>query len=180
MSTVGVPATRGRRRVRRPWLRALNIAITLVLTVFWWNLYRPQLVGGPAAYAMVSGKSMQSTLEDGDLVITREHPSYHVGEVIAYRVPAGDPHAGLRVVHRIVGGSAAEGYVTRGDNRASVDPWRPAHADVIGSVALRIPYAGSVLSVLREPPVFAWFVGSILLVGLWSISRHRRSEPAAA
>lgn len=175
-----MPATRGRGHVRRPWVRALNIVVTLVLAVFWWNLYRPQLVGGPAAYAMVSGKSMESTLEDGDLVITREHRSYHLGEIIAYRVPAGDPLAGLRVVHRIVGGSAADGYVTRGDNRSSADPWRPRPGDVIGSVALRIPYGGSVMSVLREPPVFTWFVGSIVLVCLWSVSRRRSSEPVTA
>ena len=43
--------------------------------------------------------------------------------------------------------------------RTSVDPWRPRPDDVIGSVALRIPYGGAVLSVLREPPLFAWFVG---------------------
>ena len=175
MSTVGAAASRG-----WPWLRALNIALTLVLAVVWWNLYRPQLVGGPAAYAMVSGTSMESTLQDGDLVITREHGSYHVGDVIAYRVPAGDPHAGLRVVHRIVGGSATAGYITRGDNRSSADPWRPGPGDVIGSVALRIPYAGSVLSVLREPPVFAWFVGSVVLLYLWRVSRRRRSEPVPA
>ncbi len=171
---------RGPGSPRRAWLRALNIALTLVLAVFWWNLYRPQLVGGPAAYAMVSGRSMESTLEDGDLVITREHDSYHVGEIIAYQVPAADPHAGLRVVHRIVGGTAADGYVTRGDHRTSVDPWQPRPDDVIGSVALRIPYAGSVLGVLREPPVFAWFVGSIVLVSLWNLDRRRRSEPVAA
>ena len=163
---------------KQSWLRAVNIVITLVIAVSWWNLYRPQLVGGPAAYAMVSGRSMESTLEDGDLVITREHSSYHVGEIIAYEVPDGDPLAGLRVVHRIVGGSAATGYVTRGDHRTSIDPWRPRPEHVIGSVALRIPYGGSVLSVLREPPVFAWFVGSIVLLGLWNLERRRRSEPA--
>jgi hypothetical protein len=84
------------------------------------------------------------------------------------------------VVHRIVGGSAATGYVTRGDHRTSIDPWRPRPGDVIGSVALRIPYGGTVLSLLREPPLFAWFVGSIVLVALWSIDRRRRSEPVAA
>ena len=92
---------------------------------------------------MVSGRSMESTLEDGDLVITREHSSYHVGEIIAYQVPDGDPMAGLRVVHRIVGGSAADGYVTRGDHRTSVDPWRPRPDDVIGSVARAHPVRGS-------------------------------------
>ncbi len=166
---------RGWAAVERPKLRALNIAITLVLTVFWWNLYRPSLLGGPAEYAVVEGVSMQSTLYDGDLVITRHHDSYHVGEVIAYRVPDGNPNAGLRVVHRIVGGSAEEGYVTQGDNRDEMDPWRPRPDDVMGSVALRIPSAGSVIEVLREPPMFAWFVGSILLAGIWAVSRQRRA-----
>jgi signal peptidase len=176
----GALLARGPGSVSRPWLRALNIALTVLVAVLWWNLYRPQLVGGPAAYAMVSGRSMESTLDDGDLVITREHASYHVGEIIAYEVPAGEPNAGLRVVHRIVGGSAATGFVTRGDHRTSVDPWRPRPADVIGSVALRIPYGGAVLSLLREPPLFAWFVGSIVLVALWNIDRRRRSAPVAA
>ena len=79
-----------------------------------------------------------------------------------------------------MGGSAATGFVTRGDHRTSVDPWRPRPADVIGSVALRIPYrAARCVSLLREPPLFAWFVGSIVLVGLWNIDRRRRSAPVA-
>ena len=151
-----------------------------MLAVFWWNLYRPQLVGGPAAYAIVSGESMESTLDDGDLVVTREHGSYHVGEVIAYEVPAGFGQSGLRVVHRIVGGSAETGYVTKGDNRATADPWRLRHQDVIGGVALRIPFAGSLVGVLRKPPVFAWFIGSIVLTSIWARDRRRRSTTVPA
>jgi signal peptidase I len=173
VATPPVSHRRGWAAVKRPKLRALNIAITLVLAVFWWNLYRPSLLGGPAEYAVVDGVSMESRLHDGDLVVTRHHDAYHVGEIIAYQVPAGDPDAGLRVVHRIVGGSAEEGYVTRGDNRNEIDPWRPRPDDVMGSVALRVPYAGSVIAVLREPAVFAWFVGSILLLGIWSFGRRR-------
>jgi signal peptidase I len=167
-------------RVRQPWRRALNIGLSLVLAVFWWNLYRPQIVGGPAAYAMVSGKSMESTLLDGDLVITREHRSYHVGEVIVFRVPDGDPRAGLAVIHRIVGGSAQTGYLTRGDNRTTADPWMTPQHDVIGSVALRIPYAGSVMVFLGKPPIFAWLLGSIALTTVWAFDRRRRSASVAA
>jgi signal peptidase len=148
----GALLARGPGSVSRPWLRAL-IGLTLLVAALWWNLYRPQLVGGPAAYAMVSGRSMESTLEDGDLVITREHATYHVGEIIAYQVPAGEPNAGLRVVHRIVGGSAATGFVTRGDHRTRIDPWRPPPSDVIGSVALRIPYEERSRPAREPPPV---------------------------
>jgi signal peptidase len=153
----------------------LNIAVTLVLAVFWWNLYRPQFVGGPAGYARVSGESMESTLVDGDLVITREHDSYHVGEVIAYRIPEGNRLAGVGVIHRIVGGSADAGYITQGDNRDTTDPWRPTAREVIGSVALRIPLAGSLVGFLRSPPIFAWFLGSIALTSWWVFDRRRRA-----
>ena len=131
------------------------------------------------SYAMVSGRSMESTLEDGDLVITREHRSYHVGEIIAYR--------GARTATRSPGsGWSTASWADRPPPATSPGVTTapastrggPAPSDVIGSVALRIPYGGSVLSVLREPPVFAWFVGSIVLVALWNLDRRRRSQPA--
>ena len=149
--------------------------MTLVLAVFWWNLYRPQLFGGPAGYAVVEGSSMVPTYNADDLVITREHRAYHVGDVIAFTVPDGAPGAGLHVIHRIVGRTPDGLYVTMGDNRDAVDPWQLASGDVIGSVAVHVPYVGSVVRVLREPPVFAWFVGSVVLVGLWVVDRRRRA-----
>jgi signal peptidase I len=165
-------------RGRRQWLRALNIGVTLVLAVFWWNLYRPQLIGGPAGYAAVEGSSMVPAYRAGDLVITREHSTYHVGEVIAFQVPRGAPGAGLHVIHRIIARTPGGTYVTMGDNRDSVDPWQLTGHDVIGSVAVHVPYVGAVVRVLREPPVFAWFVGSIVLVGLWAVGRRRRAAAA--
>ena len=165
-------------RNRRRWLRGLNIGVTLVLAVFWWNLYRPQLFGGPAGYAAVEGSSMVPTYRAGDLVITREHPTYRVGDVIAFQVPDGSPGAGLNVIHRIIARTPDRLYVTMGDNRDTVDPWQLARRDVIGSVAVHVPYVGSVVRVLREPPVFAWFVGSLVLVGLWVVDRRRRAAAA--
>ena len=84
------------------------------------------------------------------------------------------------MIHRIVHGSAETGYVTRGDNRTTPDPWRLLPGDVIGSVALRLPHVGTFVGVLREPPVFAWFVGSIVLTGLWAVDRRRRLDRVGA
>lgn len=173
--TTTLPA---RRWTRRRWLRALNIGVTLVLAVFWWNLYRPQLFGGPAGYASVEGSSMLPNYHAGDLVITREHRTYRIGDVIAFEVPAGSPGAGLHVIHRIIARTPDGLYVTMGDNRDTVDPWQLAGSDVIGSVAVHVPYVGSVIRVLREPPVFAWFVGSLVLAGLWVVDRRRRAASA--
>jgi hypothetical protein len=44
--------------------------------------------------------------------------------------------------------------------------------DVIGSVAVRMPVAGAVVRVLREPPVLAWLLGSIALASLWWLERR--------
>jgi signal peptidase I len=175
VTTVSSARPRGRRR----WLRALNIGVTLVLAVFWWNLYRPQLFGGPAGYAVVEGSSMEPAYHAGDLVITREHRTYRVGDVIAFEVPAGSAGGGLHVIHRVLARTPDGLYVTMGDNRDSVDPWQLSDHDVIGSVAVHVPYVGSVVRVLREPPVFAWFVGSLVLVGLWVVDRRRRTQAPA-
>ena len=158
----------------RRWLRIANIALTLAVGVVWFQLYRPQLVGGPASYAVVEGSSMDGTLDDGDLVVTRGHDAYHVGEIITFRAPGGLP-----VIHRIVAGDASTGYVTKGDNRRTPDPWRVMPAQVIGSVAARMPFVGTVVSVLREPPLMAWMVGSIVLTALWGLERRlgRRRVP---
>jgi signal peptidase len=118
---------------------------------------------------MVAGTSMLPTLKTGDVVLVKRKPSYRVGDIVAYRIPKGQPAAGGRVIHRIVGGSAATGYILRGDNRKSDDLWHPHNADVIGKVAMRLPHAATVARLLRSPLVlgslaaglvFAFVVGS--------------------
>ena len=98
-----------------------------VLSVFgvWFFTFRPQVFGGPAQYVVVAGTSMAPTFKSGDVVVVRSHPTYHAGEVIAYRIPKGAPAAGGRIIHRIVGGSGASGYVMKGDSRKTADLWHP-------------------------------------------------------
>src|SRR5579862_3566324 len=94
--------------LRAPSLRrVLNLAgllLTIAVAVFWALFLRPQSLGGPAGYVLVSGKSMLPRYHTGDLVLVERRSSYHVGELIAYHVPQGDPMAGAQVIHRIVGG----------------------------------------------------------------------------
>ena len=116
---------------------------------------RPQSLGGPAGYVLVSGKSMLPLYHTGDLVLVERQSSYHVGDVIAYRVPKGDPMAGAQVIHRIIGGDAKHGFVVQGDNRTAPDVWRPKPEDIVGAKALRIPNAVVVLQYLRSPLLLA-------------------------
>ena len=127
------------------------IALAVFVCLFWAQYLRPQAFGGSAAYVLVSGKSMLPRYHTGDLVLVEKHSSYHVGQLIAYRVPKGDAMAGAQVIHRIIGGNATKGFIVQGDNRTAPDVWRPKPADIVGAKALRIPNAVLILQFLRSP-----------------------------
>ena len=110
-----------------------SLVLLIVLVVggfFFW----PLRFGGSTTVVRVSGESMEPTLSSRDLVVARHHDRYDIGDVIVYRVPGDGLAAGEMVVHRIVGGDGVNGYLTRGDNRTSNDPWLPTAADVLGEV----------------------------------------------
>ncbi len=132
-------------------LNALGLALAIAAVVGWALFLRPQSLGGPAAYVLVSGKSMLPRYHTGDMVLVERKSSYHRGEVIAYHVPKGDAMAGAQVIHRIIGGDAQHGFVVQGDNRTAPDVWRPKPADIVGAKTLRIPNAVVVLQYLRSP-----------------------------
>lgn len=121
------------------------------VVVFWFVALRPQSLGGPAGFVLVSGDSMLPRMRTGDLVILHEHDRYRKGDVIAYHVPKPDPAAGAQVIHRIIGGSAEKGFVVQGDNRTAPDIWHPKPEDVIGAEWVHIPRLGKVVAWLHTP-----------------------------
>ena len=135
--------------------QALSYLLVLAVVLGWAFVLRPQSLGGPAGYVLVSGHSMLPRYHTGDMVLVERHSSYHVGEVVAYHVPKGDPMAGAQVIHRIIGGSPKTGWIVQGDNRTAPDVWRPKDADVVGAKAVRIPSAVLVLQFLRSPVLIA-------------------------
>ena len=140
---------------RRSLLRRAGRSVTTVAFVavvaLWAVFLRPQFLGGPAQFILVSGTSMEPQMHSGDLVLVTRSSTYRVGDRVAYRIPEGDPAAGRVVIHRIVGGSAAAGFAMRGDNRATSDRWKPKPADVVGTTRLRIPAAGRVARAILTP-----------------------------
>jgi signal peptidase len=154
-------------RVRAAFERAnkvAGIAVAVLVCLFWAQYLRPQSFGGRAAYVLVSGKSMLPRYHTGDLVLVEKQPSYHVGQLIAYRVPKGDPMAGAQVIHRIVGGNAQKGFVVQGDNRTAPDVWHPKPRDIVGAKALRIPNAVLILQFLRSPLFLALLAACFVFV----------------
>ena len=150
-------------------LRVASLGLTAAVVVFWIMFLRPVSLGGPADYVIVSGHSMEPTFHTGDVVFAFEQHSYRRGEIVVYRVPAGEPAAGDRVIHRIVGGSADKGFVMKGDNKTGIDPWRPKAGDVVGQARLTVPNAGIVLLFMRTSLGIALVAGMttllIVLVG---------------
>lgn len=161
-------------------LRTIVPALLLAAALAaWFALLRPVPLGGSTTFLWVSGTSMQPTLRSGDLVALRRADHYDVGQIVAYRVPKGDPGAGSLVIHRIVGGDPAHGFVMRGDNRDHVDDWRPALEDVAGGLWFSIPSAGGYLAHLHDPvvlaPMAAGVTVALILLG-GSVKRNTKEE----
>jgi signal peptidase len=116
----------------------------VALVAAWAVFLRPAFLGGPATYVIVAGRSMEPTLRTGDLVVAFREPTYRRGDVIAYRIMKNRAGAGTLVIHRIVGGSARDGYVTRGDNRRYRDPWHPKPADIAGKMSVHARRLGMI------------------------------------
>ncbi len=174
-------------RPSRRWVvivsTALSVALLLVViavaTVYW-----PSRFGGSHAVVRVSGQSMEPTLQSGDIVIVRALDEYALGDVIVY--PGRDEAGAIRgyVIHRIVAGDAVGGYVTRGDNRTTDDPWRPTPADIDGKVVRTLSRGsalGSVVSVLTQPLGLALIAAGLVFIVVWRLTaRHSTADVGAA
>ncbi len=116
---------------------------------------------------------MEPTYQDGDLVLVRQHSSYHQGEVIAFHA-GGTFNDPTRVIHRIVGDAPDGGFNTQGDNRDRIDPWTPTNENIIGSAFFHVPKAGDAAGLITKPETFAALGGAAVVVGGQRRRRKRR------
>lgn len=129
--------------------------MVLLLVGLWALMLRPESLGGSVTYLVIRGSSMEPTYHTGDLVLVRAMDAYATGDIVAYRVPAGEIGAGHVVVHRIAGGDPAGGYLLRGDNNHSVDPWMPRRTDIVGRAWVVVPGVGRLLTFMHQPAAAA-------------------------
>jgi signal peptidase len=129
----------------------------------------PSMFGGRVAYVVVTGHSMDPTFANGDLVAVRKQSHYHIGDVIAYRIPNGQFGSGRTVIHRIVGGNAQTGFLTRGDNRTTDDMWHPTPADIKGTRWFRIPGIGTTVDYVRSPLGIAAFAALLSILAVLAL-----------
>ena len=137
------------------WLAFLYWLAMLGLFFAWFLFLRPGFLDGPMSYVVVSGASMEPTLQGGDLAVVRRQGSYQKADIVAFRVGDGI------VIHRIVGGSLEEGFIMRGDNSDGMDPWRPTADDIVGCLWFSIPGGGSFLAFLRQPLMLGSLAGGL-------------------
>ena len=158
-------------------LRRWTALLVLILAT---GLVLSQALGGPVGYVIVSGRSMEPLLHTHDLALVLRRGSYREGDVVAFRVPQGDPAAGSVVIHRIVGGSSRDGYVTQGDNRDGRDPWRPGSEDVVGRMALHVPQLGRIPAFLASPLGMALAAALACFLFVARTPKRHPIEPAPA
>jgi signal peptidase len=123
-----------------------------------------RFLNGPVEYVVVSGTSMEPQFLSGDLVVVRRASEYHVGDVIAYALAS---RGGARVIHRIVGGSAATGWTTRGDNRNAPDPWKVPNASILGREWVHLAIYRELSDAVPPQLRLGLLVGVVTLVLVW-------------
>jgi signal peptidase len=157
---------------REPKARRLASRVTMVvlcaglltMVVF----LRPhRVLDGPVEYVVVAGHSMDPHFASGDLVVVKRASQYHIGDVIAFKVPAGPNGTGGHVIHRIVGGSPSRGWITRGDNRNTNDPWRVQPSEILGRQWLHVPFYRHITDVIPPQLLFATLAGIAAVLLAW-------------
>jgi signal peptidase I len=158
------------RLVRR--LLTVILLVVMLLSV----LLAGAMATGRVGYVITNGISMNPIYYQGDLVVIAKADSYHVGEIVAYRVPA--KH--LVILHRIIGGNAS-GFVMKGDNNQSIDPTHPTASQVVGHAVLHLSHGGLWLKRLTSPAALA-LIAFFLVAGGGAVvlPRHRRRKRAAS
>lgn len=133
--------------------------VPIALVALWLVFLRPPVMGGDTTYMVVNGRSMEPTLYTYDLVVIKAADQYEVGDILAFQVADG------LVIHRAIDGDQEAGFLMQGDNRGSVDPWRPTTESIVGQYLIDVPMGGYVVTWLGQPIVFGVAVIGISLIG---------------
>jgi len=144
---------RGRLTLRK----TISATLTLLTIGALWFFFAPTSLGGYDSYVITNGTSMLPAFHTGDLVILRERPSYHLGEVAGYH----DKMLGVVVMHQIVGMDGKR-FIFKGENNSFDDPYEPAASQIVGAEWIHIPRIGFVLKYFHDP-----FVAAAAFALLW-------------
>ncbi len=167
-----VVAARGRRRAGSTAGKALPAATTFfkflgrlvaalllaaTVAVFLFLAVGPRFLNYQTSTMLTA--SMSPLINPGDVVVSAKIPvsELQVGDIITYSIPVDDRRIETHRVTSIKVGQAGETSVTtKGDANPGADPWMAILSEdhVYKNVAV-VPYLGTGIRALREPPVQA-------------------------
>ncbi|HZJ84351.1 MAG TPA: signal peptidase I [Syntrophomonadaceae bacterium] len=99
---------------------------------------------------IVSSGSMHPTIKTNSVIVVRETEGKKIseGDIVTYYGTSGE----TRVTHRVIEiNENHKSFVTKGDANKVVDPLPLEGKNVIGKVAITIPYIGVILRLLATP-----------------------------
>lgn len=146
--------------------RVIGWALLLGIIVLIW----PHSLGGPNTVIVVTGQSMEPTMQAGDVAVVRTVGKYGVGDVIAYQP---FPETKASVIHRITAIDDDGRITVRGDNNDFDDPYYPAMADIQGRMLFSIPKAGKIVTYLSQPLVWGSLI--LLAIGLYGYAANEKA-----
>ena len=141
--------------------------------VFIFLLNIPLWMNSLGYYSLVCchGKSMLSSIQDGDVVLVKQGSTIKVGDVISFDLKdvKGVSSESDLVVHRVV--AMNDRFLwTKGDNNKWVDPWMVPSTKVYGKAILTIPKLVWGLYLISSIPISTlsvFYVLSVVLQKKW-------------
>ncbi|WP_418283816.1 signal peptidase I [Halorubrum sp. DTA46] len=163
---------------------ALGIVLLIALVAPFVVYAVPGIVGAEHSFVVLTA-SMTPAIAPGDVVIVDERDPATIaeGDVITF-VRSGNE---VPVTHRVidvVDGANGVAFETQGDANGGPDASLVSGENVLGVVAITIPYIGYVIQFAGSPLGFVALVvvpfGLLALSELWSIVRARSAAPGTA
>lgn len=139
------------------FLTTILILLLMVLAIL---LIAPRLLGYQSM-AVLSG-SMEPEISVGSIVFTKEADpaELEVGDVITYKLSGN-----TLVTHRIIEkDEVAEQFITQGDANEVADNSPVAYQNVVGKVAMDIPYLGYLSIYIKTPIGIAAICGFLIVL----------------
>ena len=167
--------TRARRRatvtaVVLTWVTVVGALALLMLVAIGPRVFGYQIE------TVLSG-SMVPTFSPGDAVLVTPESTadVRVGQVISYKIPAGNHHVETHRIVRIISGGRHPVAITKGDANTAADPWRvKLQGAKVWRMRAVIPDLGTAIHDLRTPiahmltllmaPII---IVALLLVRIW-------------
>lgn len=159
--------------------RDMVVVLTIILALFVFNKGLKLVMGTDVPLAIVEGRSMWPTYDDGDilLVVGAKSSDLKVGDVIIYR-----KYDNTFVVHRIVDKSFIDGkwvFRTQGDNNSYPDPYPVQEDQVVGRVEARlIPKVGVIFKVLMpyKYAIICLLIIAAVILAMWPSDKREEKQ----